>query len=210
MAARPSGKSGKGGSGDSRLPKAAPSLMEVALTKLDHRDRTREQLRQLLTRKAAEKRSSEQSRSGDAEPSSESPALVSRESIEEVLTRLEASGLINDQRFAEHYARSARARGASQAKVQQKLGRRGVERTKVEEALGALAAEGLDELTAAKSYVKRRRLAERYDLGDPKERQKALASLARQGFSSSTALQALGPRAESDIDTDGDVDPGDF
>lgn len=202
MAAR---RPAKASSGKASSGKAQPSLMEVALTKLDHRDRTKQQLKQLLARKAAERTlASDGPDTGAGSPPQESPAQ-----IEEVLARLEASGLLSDHRYAEHYARGARARGASQAKVQQMLGRRGVDRKDVEQALGAVAAEGLDELAAAKSYVKRRRLAERYDLSDPKQRQKALASLARQGFSSNTALQALGPRAAGE-GADSDVEPDDF
>jgi SOS response regulatory protein OraA/RecX len=192
-------RSPKAATGKARLEKVQPSLMEVALTKLDHRDRTKQQLRQLLTRKAAERTAS----SADADATARPPP-ASQEQIDEVLSRLEASGVINDHRYAEHYARSARARGASQAKVQQMLGRRGVERKSVEEALGALAGEGLDELAAARSYVKRRRLVERYDLSDPKQRQKALASLGRQGFSSNTALLALGAEGRSDVPPDDD------
>jgi regulatory protein len=160
-------------------PKATPSLMDVALTKLDYRDRTKKQLKELLTRKAAE------SGTDEAE-------------VAEVLSRLESSGVINDQRFAEHYARSARGRGASSAKVQQKLGQKGIDRSGAERALGAVAEEGQDELAAAKRYAERRRLAQRYDLADPKERQKALASLARQGFSFNTALAVLGGRSDED------------
>jgi len=157
--------------------KAKPSLMDVALTKLDHRDRTKKQLKELLTRKAAE---------GGADQTE----------VGEVLARLESSGVINDQRFAEHYARSARGRGASSAKVQQKLSQKGIDRDGAQRALDTVAEEGQDELAAAKRYAERRRLAQRYDLADPKERQKALASLARQGFSFSTALAVLGGRSD--------------
>jgi SOS response regulatory protein OraA/RecX len=140
--------------------KAPLDLMQVALTNLDRRDRTKAQL------------------------------------------RLESSGVIDDARFAEHFARSARNRGASAAKVKQKLGQRGIAKSGVDHALEALASEGLDDLAAAQQYAKRRRLRERYDLRDPKERQKALASLARQGFSMGTALRALGTNGEDESESD--------
>jgi len=159
--------------------KAQPSLMDVALTKLDHRDRTKKQLKELLTRKAAE---------GGADP----------KEVAEVLSRLESSGVINDERFAEHYARSARNRGASSAKVQQKLSQKGIDRSGADRALATVSGEGQDELAAAKRYAERRRLMQRYDLADPKQRQKALASLARQGFSFTTALAVLGGRSDED------------
>jgi len=151
--------------------------MEVALNKLDHQDRSKKQLKDLLTRKAAE-------------------GGTDQTEVAEVLSRLESSGVINDQRFAEHYARSARARGASSAKVQQKLGQKGIDRGGAERALATVADEGQGELAAAKRYAERRRLAQRYDLADPKERQKALASLARQGFSFETALAVLGRHSD--------------
>lgn len=173
-----------------RKAKPAPDLMQVALSKLDQRDRTKEQLRKLLLKKAMEARADAAGDDDDGRASAR-PTAADEERVGEVLARLEGSGLLNDRRFAEHFARSARSRGASAAKVQQKLGQRGIAKTGVEEALTTLADEGLDDLAAAQQYAKRRRLRERYDLTDPKERQKALAGLARQGFSIGTALRAL-------------------
>lgn len=168
--------------------------MQLALGELDRRDRTKEQLRQLLLRKSSA------SKGAEADAGAESPDPAP---IDAVLDRLEASGVIDDRRFAEHFVRGARNRGASAAKVQQKLSRRGIQREGIEDALKAVAAEGGDDLAAAQSYAKKRRLAERYDLSDPGQRQKAMASLARQGFSAEVARQALGRATQGDPDDDG-------
>jgi len=161
--------------------------MQVALAKLDRRDQTKQQLRQLLLKKAADARAP-----AEGEPDLPATSPLDEARVDEVLARLEGSGVIDDRRFAEHFARGARSRGASAAKVQQKLGQRGVAASGIKDALESLASEGLDDLAAAQRYAERRRLRQRYDLQDPKERQKALASLARQGFSFSTAVRALG------------------
>jgi regulatory protein len=171
-------------------------LMQVALANLDRRDRTKAQLRKLLLQKAVAAREQETEGEGQS-----GPTAADEERVSEVLARLESSGVIDDGRFAEHFARGARNRGASAAKVKQKLGQRGIAKTGVDDALETLASEGLDDLAAAQQYAKRRRLRERYDLRDPKERQKALASLARQGFSMGTALRALGTNAEDESES---------
>lgn len=173
--------------------KAPLDLMQIALAKLDRRDCTKAQLRKLLLQKSVDARAPSADEEGDR-----GPTAADEERVSEVLARLESSGVIDDGRFAEHFARGARNRGASAAKVKQKLGQRGVAKSSVEHALETLASEGQDDLAAAQQYAKRRRLRERYDLRDPKERQKALASLARQGFSMGTALRALGTTAEDE------------
>lgn len=178
--------------------KKRPSLAEAALSRLDQRDLTKKQLRTLLERRAREEESSGDTASGDT---------AAR--VDAVIERLEAAGLVNDERFAQHFARGARQRGASQAKVQHKLQARGVARTAVDEALAGLAQDGFDELHAARIYVKKRRLTERYDLSNPSERNKALASLARQGFAMSIALAALETEPGLDVSRAEDRGPED-
>ena len=113
-----------------------------------------------------------------------------RDEIERVLLALVRAGLVDDRRFAEGFAAQARRRGASARKIESKLRARGVDARLVAHSLDEAASEGLDELGAARAYVRKRRLLER-DLRDPKERQRTLASLGRQGFSLDVARRAL-------------------
>lgn len=156
------------------------SLHEAALRYLDKQDASVEQVRRILLRRAR--------RYGEAG----TEANV-RSEIERVLLRLQSSRLLDDRRYALALADSQRRRGSSLPKLRQKLIARGLGQENIETALESL--QGDDELSDAASaavYVRKRRLKERHDLADPKQRQKALAALARQGFSFETAKTALG------------------
>ncbi|HSC87385.1 MAG TPA: regulatory protein RecX [Polyangiaceae bacterium] len=152
-------------------------LHEAALGYLDRYDAPLAKLRRVLM--------SRLERSGGAE-------LVDahRDDLERVLVRLVGSGLVDDRRFAEGFAAQARRRGASTRKIEGKLLARGIASESISRSLSEAASDGLDELSAAREYVRKRRLLER-DLRDPKEQQRALASLARQGFSFDVARRAL-------------------
>ncbi len=123
--------------------------------------------------------------------------------VERLLERFVVSRLLDDARYAEALARGLRARGSSTLGIRQKLRSRGVSAELIESALEALAkhhGEGAEdpELVAARAYARKRRLTTRYDLTNPAERQKALAALARKGFSFSIAARALIVKDESE------------
>jgi regulatory protein len=114
--------------------------------------------------------------------------------VEAVLVRLTEARLLDDARFAAGFARSQRERGASALMIRRKLAARGVGAELAGDALELAEPPpggGDAELEAARNYARRRRLRERYDLGDRKEHDKALAVLARQGFSFEVARRAL-------------------
>jgi regulatory protein len=107
--------------------------------------------------------------------------------IDDVIARCVRSGLVDDARFAEGRAHALRARGGSTRAIAQKLRMKGVAAPLVQEALARTDARNGDddpELEAARAYARRKKLHD-------KEREKALASLARQGFSFHTAKRAL-------------------
>lgn len=112
-----------------------------------------------------------------------------------MLDRFETSRLLDDRRYAQNLVSSLRGRGSSARKVEQKLRARGVEGDLLRE-VARPEGPGVsqdEELTAARTFVRRKRLLERY-LADPRDRasrEKALAALARQGFSFDTARRAL-------------------
>lgn len=156
------------------------ALREAALRYLDRQDASVEQVRRILGRrifKYAE---------ADARPEAHARA-------EQILRRLVESRVLDDERYARAYAESLRRRGASRPKLLQKLKSRGLPEDVVQTALEGLSgAEELSDEGAAATYARKRRLRERFNLEDPKERQKALASLARQGFSFDVARKVLG------------------
>ncbi len=126
-------------------------------------------------------------------------AQVERD-IESVLLRFQESRLLDDGRFARGLAESQRRRGGSLPKIRQKMRARGLSDEFVEAALQSMGDDPeLGDEASAREYARKRRLGQRFDLSDPQQRQKALASLARQGFSFDVAKRAL-DLVESSLD----------
>lgn len=156
------------------------ALREAALRYLDRQDASVHQVRNVLYRRI--------SKYGDAE--TREPARVA---VEQLLGRLQESQILDDSRYARGLSESLRRRGASIPKIRAKLKARGLSDEHLAEGLESLA--GSDELSdeaSAEIFARKRRLRERYDLTDRKEREKALAALARQGFSFDVAKKVLG------------------
>ena len=149
-------------------PLTPSSLERSALWHLGRRALTTTELRDRLKKKA--KRHPEHP---------ESPAW-----IDALITRLSSSLILDDAKVAKGRVESARARGWSRRRIEQKL--RGVDVDVKAEAFAVVdeASSSDADLTAAVIYAQKKRLADK----DP---QKALASLARQGFSFSIAKAAL-------------------
>lgn len=117
--------------------------------------------------------------------------------IDVLVARLRDSLLVDDDRVARARVDSGRARGLSKRRIADKLRQKGVSADVAKaaiEAVDAVAAvaddlhdDGVEhnpDLDAARILVRRRRLRDK----DP---QKALAALARQGFSYAIAKRAL-------------------
>lgn len=118
--------------------------------------------------------------------------------VEALIVRYRASGLLDDASYAGAKSRSLLRRGSSVRGIRQTLTAKGVDAETIENALSDLAGENADgskggtELTAARNYVRRRRLG----LWRPAEtraafREKDMAALGRAGFSWNIARQAL-------------------
>ena len=156
------------------------ALREAALRYLDQRDASVDQLRQFLRRRVH--------KYGAVETQA-----IDFECIESILVRFCESRVLDDARYARELAESQRRRGGSTLKVRQKLSSRGLGSDHIEEAMGVMLHDpDLCEETAATLYAKKRRLVEKYNLKDSKQREKALAVLARQGFSFEIARKVLG------------------
>lgn len=122
--------------------------------------------------------------------------------VDALVGRYLRSGLLDDRRFAEAQAESLQRRGASRWRIRQRLAAKGVGSEDADAALAELAerAEG-GELAAAAALVRRRRLGPCRPGGARAEhRQKDLASLARAGFSLSTARRVLGAKSPEAIE----------
>ena len=105
--------------------------------------------------------------------------------IESLLVRLQGSLLLDDARVAAARASSLRHGGRSARLIEMKLRAKGIDQATARAAVERID-EGTDEpeLVAAREFVRRRRLAD-------KDGRKALAALARQGFSFAIARRAL-------------------
>ena len=150
------------------------ALEAAALRYLGQRGASRAQLARALKRKVLR----------DARKREVEPAPEADEWIDEVLTKMEGWGYLDDAKYALDKAKAMRRRGASRRKIQAKLAEKGITG---ELADGALVDEGgRAEREAAEALVLRRRFGH-----DPERRSKELAALARAGFSYDVARKAL-------------------
>ncbi len=179
-------------SGEKSREKKAPSVSRsalegAALRYLERFDCTTSKLKKVLderVRKAA--------RAGD-EAASAAPAIIA-----ELLERYQSSGLIDDRRFAQNFARSQRERGASKRMIEQKLRMRGVPTELASEALVTPDSRA-SELEAARAFARRRRLGpHRKPETRDAFRQKDLMALARAGFDYDTASRVVGNSSSED------------
>jgi regulatory protein len=99
--------------------------------------------------------------------------------IDALVEQLKHSLLLDDGKVASARVASDVARGRSRRMVAQRLRQKGIATEVVQEATAAV-----DDDASARAFVGRRRLQQ-------KDRQKALAALARQGFSFDVARRAL-------------------
>jgi len=102
--------------------------------------------------------------------------------VDAALERLAAQDLLDDRRFAEHFAATRAARGRGAVRLLQDLRRQGVDQRIAQEAVtAALASEGIDEATALRQ-VAERRSRQLGALPLPAKRRRLLAYLARRGY----------------------------
>lgn len=116
--------------------------------------------------------------------------------LDEVVARCVASGLVDDRRFAEARAATLRRKGRSTRAVAASLSAKGVARD-----LAAQASSGSaeDELAAARRTAQRKRLGP-WSCGDrAAARQKDLAAMARAGFTMTIARAVIDGAGEEEI-----------
>jgi regulatory protein len=163
------------------------ALESAALRYLERFDCSVARLRKVLG-----ERVTQAARAGVAD-ADQAPAVV-----EELLARYQASGLIDDHRFAKNFADGQRLRGASRRVIEQKLRQRGIPRQIVQELLPQRESAD-NELAAAHAFAKRRRLGPHRKpetRGD--HQRKDLLAMARAGFDYETAQRVLGKAFSQD------------
>jgi regulatory protein len=112
-----------------------------------------------------------------------------------VAERMAALGYIDDAAFAGARARGLQRRGMGPGRVRQSLSAYGVDADDQ-----AAALDGLEPVTAAIDFARRKRLGPfGAPVSDPKLRQRQLAAMARAGHSPRLAAAILRARTEEDL-----------
>jgi len=162
--------------------KATPERLErSALHYLERYDSSSGHLRRLLARKI---QISARIHGTDPE--------AGQATVERLIERLTAAGVLDDARYARARVRGLLARGTSAAMIRARLRAKSVPADLIDAALAEMAgADPGHELAAALRYAQRRRLGpfrlhERVD-----RRERDLAVLGRQGFSYETARRVI-------------------
>lgn len=113
------------------------------------------------------------------------------EAADQAIARLEWAGIVDDQRFAEAFARAKLARGRGPSRVLRDLLLQGLDRQVAEQALAkAVEQEGVDPAHAARA-VAERRVKQLTGLPPATKRRRLMAYLARRGFGGAEALDLV-------------------
>ncbi len=171
------------------VPLTADALHARALRHLDRFDASVAQLRALLQRLVRR-----------AELDDAATAMLEGE-VETLVSRLVATGVVDDRRFAETLARGQRRRGASALAIAQKLRARGVAEAVIVAVLRDVDEEyEAPELAAARAFVRRRRLGcYRPPASREAMAKRDLGALARAGFGLEVARRALEVHVDEDV-----------
>ena len=111
--------------------------------------------------------------------------------VDEALARLEATGLLDDARFAIDYAAAKARRGRGPARLIGDLLAQGVERRVAENAVRtSLAAEGIDPAEAVRALAERR-AKQLAGLPQPVRKRRLVAFLLRRGFSGAEVREVV-------------------
>jgi len=132
--------------------------------------------------------------------------------VEGAIERLSELGMLDDEAFARSWLESRdRARPRGERALRVELTRKGIDRTVTDDALAEREAERPDADASAAARLLERHARQLDRIADPRERRnRAYALLARNGFDSETAMQAIAARAADPRDEpDRDETPSD-
>lgn len=124
------------------------------------------------------------------------------EMVDQLVNRFRTSGLLDDETYTRGTVTSLRRRGLSARAIQNRLKQKGLPDTLIQKHLSAIDEECGDdsELCAALRLIKRRRLGAFQTTEKENAQEKALASLARSGFSYDIAIKALNMTQKEALD----------
>lgn len=169
-------------------PPNAARLREAALAHLARFAATEAGLRRVLERRVARWARAAEAEGQPREVIAASAAMLTAE-IASIAQSLVAAGAVNDAAFAESRARRLARSGHSRRAIAAHLAAKGIEN---ETATAALPDGEEAELLAAIAFCRRRRIGPFARVApDAPARMKALAALARGGFSQGLARRAL-------------------
>ncbi len=184
---RPDRAASRDGKPERRAPRriTANYLQRAAMHYLERYAAPAAQLRRVLARKV-----NISCRHHGQEPSAFEAML------DEVVARCVASGLVDDQRFAEARAATLLRKGRSARAVAASLSAKGIAR---DLAASASVVSDEDELGAARKTARRKRLGP-WSRGDrATSRQKDLAAMARAGFPMTIARAVIDGAGDEDV-----------
>ena len=129
--------------------------------------------------------------------------------VDDVILKLQNSGYLDDQQYAETRIHSLYSRGVSLRAIRMKLSEKGVPVNIVTEALRVLSEVSENpELQAAITTARRRKLGPYRIRGDRQEnRERDLASLARGGFSYDIAAKVVDTDTAEELEDYKTLDP---
>ena len=130
-----------------------------ALTMLAARGRASGELKRLLARKGEE------------------PPIV-----DAVISRLTAAGFLDDDAFARQFTRAKSSQGQSRRRIQQELGRKGVDRRLAETAVEETFVEEQIDESVAIDRAAEKKLRTLTKVDEPTRRRRLYSFLARRGF----------------------------
>jgi regulatory protein len=163
-------------------------LREAALRHLARYAATEARLLRVLHRRIDRWLRAAQAAAPDDATDLAAAAAASRQAARHVAVSLAAAGVVDDAAYAASRARALLRAGKSRARAAQHLAVRGVDAAIIR---AALPEDGDHDLAAALLLARKRRLGAFAPAGGEDDRPRALAILARAGFSHATAQQAL-------------------
>jgi len=111
--------------------------------------------------------------------------------VAEAVGRLEASGLLDDRQFAQHFARIRSAKGHGRSRLLTDLLRRGVDRRTAESAIDqVLEAEEVDEEAQIRALAEKR-LSQLGDLKRDVKLRRVVGYLARRGYRGGAVVEVV-------------------
>lgn len=176
-------------------PLTAERVKKIAFFYLQRFDTSRGHLQDVLMRHAYRSHRAHQT-----------DLAMAKQWVGDLLQKLEAQGVLDDQRYANHHVESLIARGVSPRQIFLKLQQKGVDKAHIQAALQALDDE-MDKTAwrAAVTFAQKKKIGPWRRLDRPANQQKELATMARHGHSYGLARKIIAAESPDILALDGPV-----